>query len=210
MKPKLIIFDLFGTLAFPVEKLKREDFFAFYKKIGIEFKTDQDIKSFISLFAQMSNQATNWHDLSEKLLKGFLGKADLEKTQALADFYKENLIYKLYDDVKEIVNLPFQKAILTAGAGFLIKKLGLEKFARVFTPKETIFLKPDPRAFLAVLEKLKVKPEEVLMIGDEIERDLIPAKNLGMEAILIDRENKIVNPPVQKISSLSELKNILI
>jgi len=57
---------------------------------------------------------------------------------------------------------------------------------------------------------LKVKPEEVLMIGDEIERDLIPAKNLGMEAILIDRENKIVNPPVQKISSLSELKNILI
>ena len=210
MKPKLIIFDLFGTLAFPVEKLKREDFFAFYKKIGIEFKTDQDIKSFISLFAQMSNQATNWHDLSEKLLKGFLGKADLEKTQALADFYKENLIYKLYDDVKEIVNLPFQKAILTAGAGFLIKNLGLEKFARVFTPKETIFLKPDPRAFLAVLEKLKVKPEEVLMIGDEIERDLIPAKNLGMEAILIDRENKIVNPPVQKISSLSELKNILI
>jgi len=210
MKPKLIIFDLFGTLAFPVEKLKREDFFAFYKKIGIEFKTDQDIKSFISLFAQMSNQATNWHDLSEKLLKGFLGKADLEKTQALADFYKENLIYKLYDDVKEIVNLPFQKAILTAGAGFLIKKLGLEKFARVFTPKETIFLKPDPRAFLAVLEKLKVKPEEVLMIGDEIERDLIPAKKLGLEAILIDRENKIVNPPVQKISSLSELKNILI
>jgi len=55
MKPKLIIFDLFGTLAFPVEKLKREDFFAFYKKIGIELKTNQDIKSFISVFAQISN-----------------------------------------------------------------------------------------------------------------------------------------------------------
>jgi len=69
MKPKLIIFDLFGTLAFPVEKLKREDFFAFYKKIGIELKTNQDIKSFISVFAQISNQATSWYDLSEKLLR---------------------------------------------------------------------------------------------------------------------------------------------
>jgi len=210
MKPKLIIFDLFGTLAFPVEKLKREDFFAFYKKIGIELKTNQDIKSFISVFAQISNQATSWYDLSEKLLKRFLGKADLEKTQALADFYKENLVYKLYDDVKEIVNLPFQKAILTSGAGFLIKKLGLEKFAEVFTPKETKFLKPDKRAFLVVLEKLKVKPEEALMVRDEIERDLIPAKNLGMGAILIDRENKIENAPFKKISSLKELKNLLI
>jgi len=209
MKPKLIIFDLFGTLAFPVEKLKREDFFAFYKKIGIELKTNQDIKSFISLFTQMSNQATSWHDLSEKLLKGFLRKADLEKTQALADFYKENLVYKLYDDVKEIVNLPFQKAILTSGAGFLIKKLGLEKFAEVFTPKETKFLKPDKRAFLAVLEKLKVKPEEALMVGDEIERDLIPAKNLGMEVILIDRKNKIENAQFEKINSLGELKQVL-
>jgi len=71
-------------------------------------------------------------------------------------------------------------------------------------------LKPDPRAFLAVLEKLKVKPEEVLMIGDEVERDLIPAKNLGMEVILIDRENKIENTPIRKISSLAELKYILI
>jgi HAD superfamily hydrolase (TIGR01509 family) len=209
MKPKLIIFDLFGTLAFPVEKLKREDFFSFYKKIGIEFKTEQDIKSFTSLFAQMQNQATGWHDLSEKILKGFLGKADLKKTKALADFYKENLVYKLYDDVKEIIDLPIQKAILTAGAKFLTKNLELEKFAKVFTPKETIFLKPDERAFLTVLEKMEVKPEEALMVGDEIERDLIPAKNLGMEVILIDRENKIENSSIKKISSLKELKNLL-
>jgi FMN phosphatase YigB (HAD superfamily) len=48
------------------------------------------------------------------------------------------------------------------------------------------------------------------MVGDEIERDLIPAKNLGMETILIDRENKIKNADFKKISSLKELKAILI
>ena len=124
-------------------------------------------------------------------------------------FLKEDFVCEFYDDVKEIVNLPFQKAILTSGAGFLIKKLGLEKFAEVFTPKETKFLKPDKRAFLAVLEKLKVKPEEALMVGDEIERDLIPAKNLGMEVILIDRKNKIENAQFEKINSLGELKQVL-
>ncbi|OIO06364.1 hypothetical protein AUJ27_04295 [Candidatus Falkowbacteria bacterium CG1_02_37_44] len=124
-------------------------------------------------------------------------------------FLKEDFVCEFYDDVKEIVNLPFQKAILTSGAGFSIKKLGLEKFAQVFTPKETKFLKPDKRAFLAVLEKLKVKPEEALMVGDEIERDLIPAKNLGMEVILIDRKNKIENAQFEKINSLGELKQVL-
>jgi len=48
MKLKLIIFDLFGTLVFSVEKLKREDFFAFYQKLGIELKTEKDIKLFTS------------------------------------------------------------------------------------------------------------------------------------------------------------------
>jgi len=124
-------------------------------------------------------------------------------------FLKEDFVCEFYDDVKEIVNLPFQKAILTSVAGFSIKKLGLEKFAQVFTPKETKFLKPDKRAFLAVLEKLKVKPEEALMVGDEIERDLIPAKNLGMEVILIDRKNKIENAQFEKINSLGELKQVL-
>jgi len=124
-------------------------------------------------------------------------------------FLKEDFVCEFYDDVKEIVNLPFQKAILTSGTGFSIKKLGLEKFAQVFTPKETKFLKPDKRAFLAVLEKLKVKPEEALMVGDEIERDLIPAKNLGMEVILIDRKNKIENAQFEKINSLGELKQVL-
>jgi len=64
MKPKLIIFDLFGTLVFSVEKLKREDFFAFYQKLGIKFKTEKDIKLFTSLFAQLMTQSAGWQDFS--------------------------------------------------------------------------------------------------------------------------------------------------
>jgi putative hydrolase of the HAD superfamily len=210
MKAKLIIFDLFGTLVFSVEKIKREDFFAFYQKLGIKFKTEKDVKLFTSLFVRLMTQSAGWQDFSQKLLEKVIQKTDQETVNKLANFFKENIVYQLYDDAKEIIGLPHQKAILTSAAPFLFSNLGLEKYFKIFTPRETKFLKPDPKAFLAVLEKLKVKLEETLMVGDEVERDLIPAKKLGMETMLIDRENKIENPPVKKINSLAELKQILV
>jgi len=209
MKPKLIIFDFYKTLGFQVPKKGLKDFFAFYKKIGVEFKTEEDIKTFTLLFSKLMGYAANWLELGKILLEKVLEKPNPEKIKALADFYKENIVYQLYDDVKEIVNLPYQKAVLTANAKFLIKDLGLEEFAKLFTPRETKFLKPDSKAFLFVLENLKVKPEEAIMVGDEIERDLIPAQKLGMEAILIDRENKIENSPFKKITSLVELSFLI-
>ena len=126
------------------------------------------------------------------------------------DFLKRNVDCGLFDDVKEAIKLPEQKAILTTGSAFLFSNLGLEKHFKIFTPKETKFIKPDTRAFLIVLEKFKVKPEQAVMVGDEIERDILPAEKLGIKAILIDRENKIKNYLGIKIRSLIELKDILI
>jgi len=210
MKPKLMIFDFSGTLAYLAKPVDFKEFFDSLKKFGIEITTDEDINTFVSLFADLLGFAKDWLDCSEKLFEEYVGKPEREIIEKLAKFLEKNISFELYDDVKEIFDLPVQKAILSANARFIIKSLGLEEFARVFTLKETKFLKPDQRAFLAVLEKLKVKPEETLMVGDELERDLIPAKKLGMETILIDRENKIENPPVKKINSLDELKQILI
>jgi len=210
MKIRLIIFDLFGTLVFPVEKLKREEFFAFYQKLGIKFKTEKDIKLFTSLFARLMTHTTNWQDFSKKLLEKVIKKTNQKTIEKLANFFKENIVYQLYDDAKEIIELPYKKAILTAGSRFLFSNLELEKYFEIFTPRETEFLKPDKRAFLAILKKLKVKPGETLMIGDELERDITPAKKLGMEVVLIDRAGSAQNSPVQKINSLNELKQILL
>ncbi|MEK6976283.1 MAG: HAD family hydrolase [Candidatus Thermoplasmatota archaeon] len=41
--------------------------------------------------------------------------------------------------------------------------------------------KPDPKAFLAVLDRLGVKPEHALMVGDNEDFDITPAKALGMQ-----------------------------
>jgi len=70
MKLRLIIFDLFGTLIFSIEKIKKEDFFAFYRKIGIKLETEEDIKSFINLFTQLMTEAK----IGKILAKNFLRK----------------------------------------------------------------------------------------------------------------------------------------
>lgn len=209
MERKLIIFDLWGTLAFQNPKLKTEEFFNFYSSLGIDLKTKEDFQNFSKIFAKIMKESENWEELGVKLIRETLGE-DFQKGKKLANFLRENLSCQLFDDAKEILNLPLPKAILTDSPKFLFSNLGLEKYFQIFTPKETNFLKPDQRAFLVVLDFFKVKPKEALMVGDEIERDLIPAKNLGMDTILVERKNKIENSIFKKISSLKELKNFLV
>ncbi|MBD3156099.1 MAG: HAD-IA family hydrolase [Candidatus Aenigmarchaeota archaeon] len=68
--------------------------------------------------------------------------------------------------------------------------------------------KPDPRIFKLVLSKMEVKPEEVLVIGDSLEMDIIPARTLGMEGILVDVKEKYTEYENKDwcIKSLNELK----
>ncbi len=47
------------------------------------------------------------------------------------------------------------------------------------------FCKPDPSFFLEVADKLGVKPENCLMVGNEVELDLIPAAQVGMKTFLV-------------------------
>lgn len=46
--------------------------------------------------------------------------------------------------------------------------------------------KPSPQAFLHVLDKLGVRPEEALMVGDSLDFDIEPAHALGMRTVWVD------------------------
>jgi FMN phosphatase YigB (HAD superfamily) len=49
------------------------------------------------------------------------------------------------------------------------------------TFKDTGQRKPHSAPFLKILEKLEVKPEEAIMVGDWVERDTIGAEKIGMK-----------------------------
>jgi putative hydrolase of the HAD superfamily len=49
--------------------------------------------------------------------------------------------------------------------------------------------KPDKRLFYILLDKLNVKPEEAVLVGDAWEADIIGAKNAGIKAVWYNRFN---------------------
>ena len=48
-----------------------------------------------------------------------------------------------------------------------------------------MFQNPDRRIFEIALERSGCKPENAVMIGDRIDNDIVPAKQLGMKTIWI-------------------------
>ena len=54
-------------------------------------------------------------------------------------------------------------------------------FDAVVTFDETGVRKPDPKPFLMILNKLDVRPDEAIMVGDWAERDIVGAAKVGMK-----------------------------
>ena len=64
-----------------------------------------------------------------------------------------------------------------------VERLGMGRhFVAVLTPEDTGKPKPDPSIFLAALALLGLEPADCLMIGDNLEADIVPARSLGMAA----------------------------
>lgn len=69
-------------------------------------------------------------------------------------------------------------------------------------------LKPDPKGFLRVAEILKLKPEEIMYVGDRYKIDIIGAKNAGYIPVLIGAKNE--DKDAYYVKSLPELKELVI
>lgn len=205
-KPQLVLLDFYGTLGYS-EEIDSRTFISFLTQKGVPLKSNEDLKSFQQWFSYLLGFAEDWNNLTERLLEEFAPKTEVENKRSIAKFLEENFVFRLYKDANQIFRLPFKKAVLTSNAKFLIEDL--LPSVEIFTPKETNFLKPDHKAFLAPLKKFNLSPQQVVMVGDKIEKDIIPAEKLGMRGILIDRENYYKDSGREKITSLEELNEIL-
>lgn len=208
MKPKLIIFDFWKTLVYSPNKDPHQ-FYSGLKNFNIEIK-EKERERFSHFFSKGMCLSKSWLDFSEKLLKEFSTNQTEKNIKAFSDFLKKIGEFKFYDDIKEVNSLPYKKIVLTDSGRFLIKPLEkLDYFSRIFTPQDTGGLKPDPKVFSVVMKEMDARLEETIMIGDDPERDVKPAENLGMKTILIDRKNKHPEYIKPKIKSFRELKTAI-
>ena len=85
------------------------------------------------------------------------------------------------------------------------------KFNFIITSEDSQVNKPDEAIFRKALEYAGEPPQNILMVGDSLSEDIIPCRNVGINAVLIDRKSISENQPSQiKENSLndSEIKSL--
>ena len=185
---KTWIFDLDNTLYPPEE--------------NIFSQIDQKMTSFIADNLKISNeeafniQKQNFIDHGTTLA-GFMnsGNDKIDPDKFLEYVHDINL-NSLQEDSnlrKILLLLPGKKYIFTNGtkkhAENVLKKLNLENiFQSIFGIKEANYLpKPNLETYNLFLKTYKIDPKTSIMFED-MARNLIPAKELGMKTVLLERK----------------------
>jgi putative hydrolase of the HAD superfamily len=72
-----------------------------------------------------------------------------------------------------------------------LKAMNVEQyFEFAMCSEDSGYLKPHPKPFLEVSEKLKLKPQEILFVGDSYDKDIIGSEKVGMKSAYIVPKRK--------------------
>lgn len=75
-----------------------------------------------------------------------------------------------------------------------LKHLGIDPYIDYMITSEEIGIeKPSKLMFCAVLDKLRLSKNEVLMIGDDYEKDYLGAKKIGIKSLLYDTKGRYIS-----------------
>lgn len=141
--------------------------------------------------------------------------------EELGDRYirERRKLHVVFDDVVSALEQLKRRhtlGLLTNGAPDLqrqkLEGSGLaDYFDAVIVSGEVGFGKPDTRIFQVILDRLSATPSSSVMIGNSIKSDIVPALELGMRAIWINRDGKMFEEPVipsEQIDNLMQLVEI--
>lgn len=225
-----VYFDLDHTL-WDFETNSREALTEIFYEFELGKKGVRSAKDFINVYEKVN------HRMWDEYRKGTLSKARLRKDRfptALSlfeikddkiasnanDYYLEHSPRKtnLFDhahDTLDYLKSKYKLFIITNGFQEIqtikMKESKLDNyFEEVITSEMVGVRKPDPKIFLHALERGKVKAENSVMIGDDVDVDVIGSQQCGMKGVYFNPMNIAHKKPVNhEIESLHELKSIL-
>ncbi|MBI9098865.1 MAG: HAD family hydrolase [Spirochaetaceae bacterium] len=187
MAIKAIAFDIDGTL-YPNWKMQVNSipFFALHPKLIYKFgeirkeiRTLENIDDFYKIQAQLLGKAlsVSTEEAAQLIEKYFY--TEWEKTFSRIKPYGN--VEKV---IKSIRAMGLKTAVLSDfPIGEKLKYFGLDNLWDIeISSEDSGYLKPDKRPFLYLSEKLVLKPEEVIYVGNSYKYDVVGAKKAGMIA----------------------------
>lgn len=96
--------------------------------------------------------------------------------------------------------------------GLALERVNVRRyFHYLFTSKELGARKPDPDFYIGILKILNIKPQECVAVGNDYEKDIAPAKSVGMRTIWFSliSPSKAGSSADFAISSMKDLASVL-
>lgn len=202
---KAVLFDLDGTLLPMVQETFIEAYMgSMAKKLapyGYEPKKLAE-GMWAGLSAMMKNDGSVFNEeVFWNTFCSVIGKNAREDASLFEDFYKNEFqnvknacgydknARKVVDFIKEkgipvvLATNPLFPAIATESR---MRWAGLvpEDFVLYTTYENSTYCKPNPKYYLEILGKIGCKPEECLMVGNDVGEDMV-AETLGMKVFLL-------------------------
>lgn len=174
-----------------------------WKKYGKKKITKEQLRDTRFLKTLQQHQV-NDEDLALKISEAYINLSP-NQTQ---------LFPNALDTLSELKNRGYILHIITNGFQEVqyikLNNSNLSPFFDVIVCSEHIgFNKPDKRIFIHALELADAKVEESMMIGDDLQVDVLGANQVGMEAVLFDPEKKHKSRAFRVVNDLKELLEFL-
>ena len=223
MSLKAVIFDLGLTL------IRTESFPEIYRRILARFGIPMQVEDIVQAQKETETEfdmSTYYENQRKEFWTNYnvllLEKLDIKENTTFLAAQIDALWWdcsnvKAYPDVEPTLSGLRAKGLQIGliSNGFkqdldnVLNELELEKWFDVITCIDSCnCAKPDKQIFLYTLDKLGVKADEAVFVGDSVEQDYEGAFGVGIRPFLIDREEKHPNH-FNKISSLTELLTVL-
>jgi len=195
-KVSAILFDLHGTLVYKRNTKEFEEVSDYLFCRGFEVSPQQfgAASSFVSLIDYPKYGYRTLRAYLVRVFQRLRLKVDDETLNHVIQLEMQNP-YILYPDAVEAVKRAktygFKIAVVTTIAHFrfdaTIRPIR-NYFDLIMTGYEAGVDKSHPKMYLKVLEILRCKASDAIMIGDEMLLDFLLPKRLGINAVLLDRE----------------------
>ncbi len=223
-KYKLIIFDLDDTLfdykATEIQALSKACStlnLAFDEETYKLYKTSNEIAK--KMIPDYLLKLDNFRRKRAEIFLGLLSNAQCPVDVFINEYLKASEIGVVIDGVSETLETikSVQKVVGTNGSTYprhnkLLNSQIAKYFIGFYSSEILGITKPNPDFFIKICNNLSVNPNEVLVVGDNIETDILGAFNAGIDSCLITSLPVTVPLPsnTQIISSIKELLGVIL
>jgi HAD superfamily hydrolase (TIGR01549 family) len=193
-----LLFDLHGTLAHVEKPIDEAKVSRLLVNHGYDVypQAYHAAWHFVSMVDYPRHGYTTYEAFLRQVLKRCGHEIDGDTLKELGMMYRR-VKWQLYSDAPRALKLAksagYKTGVITTIARFLTETVLRPIVGEIDLHVDGFTYgceKSNPRIYTKAMEDLDVRASETLMVGDELELDVVLPKRLGMSALLLDRKRK--------------------